>query len=71
MFLQKKELCGNAHPLFFRHGLTRFLVYVYIKFIRAIRVIRANFYTINLLSAMEIAVYQFQHFFLIAINLAT
>ena len=67
-------MCRNAHPLFFRHGLhglTRFLVYVYIKFIRAIRVIRANFYTINLLTAMEITVYQFQHFFLIAINLAT
>ena len=62
------------HPLIFLAQITRIntvLVYVYIKFIRVIRVIRAKFYTISLLSAMEIAVYQFQHFFLITINLAT
>ena len=45
-------MCQNTHPLLFflhgffallkeLHGLTRFLVYVYIIFIRAIRVIRA------------------------------
>ena len=37
-------VCQNMHPLLFRHGLhglTRFLVYAYINFIREIRVIRA------------------------------